>query len=719
VRAEDAKGERMTSAQEWIADIEADEHNGPLWRGDRAAIETAGGRVKVYAQFRQALADAGLSGREIDAIMKEAPFRKQADNPVKIHSPRAARTLAAKKDAREKRQARKAAQQPQADVPSNVPVADDERSFQELPVIQAAARPLHLITADAQTALVAANWPRRIFVRARGLVRVVQDEHGHSLAEHLDVDALRGEMARSASYIKINEKGIATYIAPPQDVVRDLLSLSEWDAGLKPLAGITEIPVLRLDGSILNREGFDSKTGLFYQPARGLVIPPIPEKPTRKDIEAAVAVILDILHDFPFVSDAAKANAIGLLLTPIMRTALGPLATAPLAMVDAPTPGTGKGLLIDIIAIVATGRTAELISPDRNDEEWRKTLFALLRDGKTFIVIDNAEKTMISSSLSQTLTAAQVYDRVLGVSEGKSVPNLATWSLTGNNVTVGGDLIRRTYRTRLDAKVARPGLRKGPDEKTEWRYPNLREHVTEHRGEILWALLTLGRAWFVAGCPRASSPVLGSFEGWSIGVGGVLAHAGIEEFLGNLEEDYDDTDAETREWEVFLRTWREVFGPDWLDMTAIMEGLAPSSALAQQSSEATGAWDAATHARVKGRSDEEVAQLQAQATSRKLQRENAVRLRNALPTALADTFEAQRGKSFRQALGMALTKVKDRRHGTEGLFVEVKPDSHTNVNRYRVRTAYNVTSASNGVAHDIGDEVARPPQSACKQGAAG
>src|SRR5439155_10940660 len=117
------------------------------------------------------------------------------------------------------------------------------------------------------------------------------------------------------------------------------------------------------------------------------------------------------------------------------------------ALMDAPKQGTGKGYLVSMAVIIATGQpSASPLSPSRNEEEWRKTIFSTLRGGRTHIVIDNIEDTLNSASLSSALTTPMVSDRVLGASDERSVPNRATWIATGNNLTVGADLMRRTYR---------------------------------------------------------------------------------------------------------------------------------------------------------------------------------------------------------------------------------------------------------------------------------
>ena len=82
---------------------------------------------------------------------------------------------------------------------------------------------------------------------------------------------------------------------------------------------------------------------------------------------------------------------------------------------------------------------------------------------------------------------------------------------------------------RLDCGSSVPWQRVG------FRHPDLKGWVREHRGELLWSLLTIARAWFVAGKPEGFVETLGGFESWAKIDGGILAHAGIPAFLQNLD----------------------------------------------------------------------------------------------------------------------------------------------------------------------------------------
>ncbi len=479
-----------------------------------------------------------------------------------------------------------------------------------LPEIVVNGRPMAEVVTDAVAALESANTPPVVFCRSGALARVRADETGRPLIEPLDVAKLRNRLARVARWVVVREDG-RTDIPPPKHIVEDVLALGGWP--FPALEGVVEQPVLRPDGTILDTPGYDAATRLVYLPAPGLRIPSIPANPNADELMAAVTLIDEALEGFPFADAASRANAVAGLLTPLIRHFIN--GRAPLELINAPQPGSGKGLLAELGAVIATGRAAALMAAAKDDEEWRKRITAVLARGVTLIIIDNVEGRLEAPSLSMVLTADTWQDRILGRSEAVSLPQRATWAATGNNIQLGGDLPRRCYWVHLDAKVARPWLRTG------FRHPDLSGWARGRRGDLIAALLVLARAWIVAGRPQASLPVVGGFDSWANAIGGILAHAGVDGFLGNQNTMYDQADTDAAEWQAFLAGWREVYG----DKPHAVAGLAKD--------------------------------IRA-----------GVSLRELLPGDLAEALAG--AGSFERRLGRALAKREKVRHGDEQLRLE-------------------------------------------------
>jgi len=421
------------------------------------------------------------------------------------------------------------------------------------PIIAVNDRQLRDTTTDALAALYLSNKPERIFRRSGTLTRISLDEHGRPYVEVLNESALRGCLARSCNFVRIPPKGDPISVSPPLDVVRDCLTLGEWK--FPPLLGITETPVIRPDGTVLTRPGYDSLTNLYYYPSPKLIMPPIPDKPTSDDIESAIELLLEPLADFPFDGDASLANALATMITPVLRPLIdGPV---PLALFDKPQQGTGASLLAEVISIIATGRAAAMMTAQKDDEGWRKSITSLLLKGQLVATIDNIEYELSAPSLAAILTATTYQDRILGRSEMVILPNRTTWLATGNNIRLRGDLPRRCIWVRMDAQMARPWLR----DRDNFKHPQLTEWVSQNRGLILGAILTIARSWVMSDMAECHDvPALGGYESYCHVLGGVLAYIGIKDFLGNLEAMYNEADTETPQWEGFLEAWHEVLG---------------------------------------------------------------------------------------------------------------------------------------------------------------
>lgn len=502
-----------------------------------------------------------------------------------------------------------------------------------LPLVVVNDRRLREISADALIALEDANCPPLLFCRSAKLALVRSDEHGRPIIENMSEWQLRGRLERVANFVQQhwNDETKTTQnepVPPPIDVVRDVQALGEWP--FPPLDGVVEVPVLRPDGSILIAPGYDRNTSLVYAPAPGLAIPAIPETPTPDGMSAALALIDEMIGEFPYVDSASRANTMALLLTPVIRATVD--GCVPLALVDKPSPGTGASLLASAIALVATGHSAAMMGAPKDDEEWRKAITSLLMAGATFVLVDNVQRSLESSSLARALTAQSWQDRILGRNAILTLPQRATWLATGNNLRVRNDMARRCYWIRMNAQMAQPWRR------TEFRHPDLLDWVASHRGAILAALLTLARAWFTAGQPPAKVPTLGGFETWARVVGGVLAYAGIAGFLGNLEELYERVDEEGPQWSAFVAEWYRVFGEVAISVAELA---------------------------------------------------NALEANEAFSDSLPDTLAASRKdeKTFRRNLGQALKKHADVRYDVDGTtlrLVRAKSDTHAKVARWQV-----------------------------------
>jgi len=447
--------------------------------------------------------------------------------------------------------------------------AEDEPDAEQdgLPGIRVNHRHLRDVVDDSIQALLSANAPPILFIRSGLLSRIRIDEHHTPTIEPLSEVALRGRLARIANYYSERTYKKTTFkdpVPPPYEIVRDILSLGSWP--FPTIDGSIECPTIRPDGSILADPGYDPLTKLFYVPNVQITKNWSSQSSCQDRRPAVVDLIQEMMQDFPFVDQASWANAVGLLITPIIRPAIS--GKVPLALIDSPQSGTGKSLLQSVIGLVATGHEPAVITAPRDSDEWRKKITATLMNGASVISIDNVTEPLDSSEVAAAITAPVWSDRVLGHSEMVKVPQRATWIANGNNIRLGGDLPRRCYWIRLDAKTSRPWQR------DNFLHSDLPEWVLKNRGDLISAVLTLAHEWFTADQPASGSPVIGGFLEWSKVIGGILTYAGISGFLDNLESLYEIIDDEGPQWEAFLMALHEIFQHTPITIAEICKELA-------------------------------------------------------------------------------------------------------------------------------------------------
>jgi hypothetical protein len=423
--------------------------------------------------------------------------------------------------------------------------------------IQVNNRQLRDIIADAWTAIHTINDAKGpdgteqpfLFQNGGALVRIA-GTGVHTRIEALGETAMYGILARSANWHNVTEEAV-TATPPSRDTARDMLV--NPDPGLPPLDSVVRTPTFGKDAMLITTPGYHRSDALWMFPDDSMDIPEVPAKPTREQIASARSLLVDeLLVDFPFVRDSDRAHAIAAILLPFLRRMIAGLA--PIHLIEAPTQGSGKGLLASLISIVSTGLAAEGRTVPENEDEVRKMITAELVTGRPIILLDNLSERRVleSPALASVVTLPYWTDRLLGESEMLHLRNNALWLMTGNNPRLSAELSRRCIRLRIDPRIDMPWLRCG------FRHPLITEWAQENRSALVHAALTLIQAWIAAGQPLHETR-LGSFEKWSEVMGGVLEVAGIPGFLGNLNELYEASDGDGQLWREFTGAWWDAF----------------------------------------------------------------------------------------------------------------------------------------------------------------
>lgn len=422
---------------------------------------------------------------------------------------------------------------------------------QPLPQIDVGNHDLTDISKQIWDAVVARNNPAYLFQHAGAPVRLQSDEDGRFTLVPVTEHRLRCEVAQAADCFLVKGKDRQVIAAePPLSVIQNMLAQAELPLPILRL--VSESPVFAPDYRLIDTAGYDAASGIYYRPAAGLTIPPVPDRPTADDIAKARALICDdLLHGFPFSEQADRAAAVALNLLPYIRPMITGLT--PMHGIESPTVGSGKGLLGDVLVRPAFGQHGGMIAEARDDDEWRKRIGAKLREGAPIIHLDNLTRPLDSGALAMALTTGVFSDRILGQTATFRVAVRNVWLFTANNPVMSLEIARRTVRIRIDTNEEKPWQR------DTFKHKNLRAWTDTHRGDLIHAALTLIRAWIVAGKPLADV-TLGSYEEWAATMGGILSVAGVPGFLDNLAEFYEAADLEGAAWRQLVALWAEAHG---------------------------------------------------------------------------------------------------------------------------------------------------------------
>lgn len=395
-----------------------------------------------------------------------------------------------------------------------------------------------------------------VYQRGGQLVRIIRDRikstsisrpDGTATIQALPEASLREMLSSVIDFQDQTDNGVKT-VRVPHFVTKAIHQRGEWD-GIRCLQGVSTNPVLRPDGTVCAKPGFDEATGLFLYVQDDLV--DVPNFPSLNDVLSAVSLLKDIVYDFPFEEPAHLSGWLALVLTILARPAFdGP---APLFLADANTRGSGKSLLMDLASIITAGQDFARMSNMESDDEFRKAITSIAQRGDPLILIDNVVGSLGCPSLDSALTSTFWTDRILGQTAMTTLPMRAIWTATGNNVILTADATRRTCHIRLRS------LEERPEERSDFRYQDLMRHTREHRSELLSAALTILRGYCAAGRPDLNLKRWGSFEGWSSVVRGALVWAGETDPADAREGLTQQSDAEANTLHELIHSWSEAF----------------------------------------------------------------------------------------------------------------------------------------------------------------
>lgn len=371
--------------------------------------------------------------------------------------------------------------------------------------------------------------------REQGAVRLFQP----SLVWAKDI------VSRHVLIQKMTAKGDPINKDLPDTIAQNITT--NWQRGDWPeLLAVANTPTLTPSGVYRREPGYDPHTGLYLDLDGDW--PDLPDAIDREEAETALGKFANLLRNYAWRSTTDQAVAITMLVSAVMRPVL---RDCPAFAITAPTPGSGKGLLVHAAAVLATGGSPAVMEWSKDNEENRKALDATAIQGDALIHIDNVEHPVGGATLCMQITERKRNARELGRSKMIEVPCVSLVTITGNNVVLLRDINRRVLMAAVDPQVERPEQREFDQD--------LIAECNDRRRELVQACHIIIAAYQRAGYPDVGLSPLGSFGQWSRVVRAALVWAGLcDPVAAQAAQHEADPDREAHV--ALMEAWRYEFG---------------------------------------------------------------------------------------------------------------------------------------------------------------
>ena len=399
---------------------------------------------------------------------------------------------------------------------SPVVMLSEVNQVDDTPVVMPLAR--HVVSDDVASHLWTNDsiYRRGIFL---GTLRRGEDAPVFVKSEILSIG---GEISRACALQRHNKNGIPSTVAnAPGWLCADILHNQAVDKA-REVRVVVSHPFYNGD-KLVTTEGYDSGTFTYLDSSFAVEMA---DHTPESDLE----LWKELLQDFPFEDDDIDfENAIGFMLTLIVRHGLQVGETVPLFDVTAAREGVGKSLLACTLSSAVMGYNMATDDLSSNREEIEKAVGGILLAGREAVVFDNVEsdKPLDSGLLASIITQPKRSVRPLGTSQMAVIENCATFCCTGSNVEIKPELAKRMVAIRL----ADPGI---PEKDRKVTIEGIQDYVLKHRERYLSALVRMVQRWIDAGKPEAENTH--RMRQWSRVVRGIMEANGFGgSFLANAD----------------------------------------------------------------------------------------------------------------------------------------------------------------------------------------
>jgi hypothetical protein len=331
----------------------------------------------------------------------------------------------------------------------------------------------------------------------------------------------------------------------PEDLeigkARQLLAADDLLGDLPPLNAVNLVrqPVVRkrLDERGLRvvellPAGYDEESGVYT-----IDSVPIDEEMYPEDGESHLR---RLLRFFPWSEPARMSAQLAGMLTCFCREMFP--GRAPMFVLNSNLPESGKSTLARMMVEPVFGAIGTQSLNTKDEYGTEQKLHTVARNFRPVLWMDDLKGKLFSTQLNEWLTQPSRSGRILGGQEEFSVPVRTVTVITGAQLDLDDHLNRRSIWVDLFPRV--PGSERVlPEEAIVIDEDWFRDPV--QRGLLLSALWAVVRNWDGRNRPGATRRI-GSFEGWSDWVPGMVGALGWDDPLKRFEAP-DAGDSEGRE----------------------------------------------------------------------------------------------------------------------------------------------------------------------------
>ena len=323
-----------------------------------------------------------------------------------------------------------------------------------------------------------------------------------------------------------NDESVKNLAKVPDHILESIPSRADRLDLFPHIKRLIKFPILKENGDIVTKKGYDSETGLYILEDQNIEI-----DESKEGLEAAIKVLQKPFRYFQFINENDLANMWSFFFTILYRYQIK--GNIPFFGFNAPNPGVGKSLLLKSLYWIIENKEAGSMSwPEKafdKDDSIQDLVAGNISAGSSFSYFDNVpEGTDIKSNFLAQYATAGIFERRFRYENiPRQLETDMVIAFTGNNISFGADLARRGVTIEITADTDTPEDRVLPD---------LQAEIESNRDTLLSCAMTVLWHWQKEGSPK-STERKGSFEKWSATIGGIVEFMGIEGFTAKVTKE--------------------------------------------------------------------------------------------------------------------------------------------------------------------------------------